>query len=384
MRRGREENLHQSEVRMTLLGADLYASCERRNNEVTRDRLEARLNVLKQQNPVVVNDIATVEDLITACNLHTAVRPGLLKNKIQTHLYGHVENEITKYFSTFGEVIEYAKSLASSAKDKAEARAFLARYRFGEHTVITMDQWIEYNALLTSAPKNVLFRIDHRITTNQINQRLAMIANNPSILSLLINDRAFHFIEDGPVHAIDLQRLHSLKSLELIGQFDEGVLFAANYPALTTLVIESTGFNSPLPTSMPALQVLKIQGGRFNQPLPSSLPLLKSLTIGYVFNQPLPDLPLLQELNVNSAPFNSALPAQLPALTKLTIVSLNFDQSLPLELPSLLHLFISSRTFNQVLPVMPVLEGLTILSNAYVPDDLVLPFDANIAIERYE
>ena len=381
MRRGREdENPQLTRRRMTLLGADLYAACERRRNEVTPAILQARLDVLRQQR--LVNDTATVEDLIAACDLH-AVRPGLFTDRI-TRIDADVESNITKYFSTFDQVIEYAKSLAASAKDKSEPRAFLNRYVFGEHTLITMDQWVMYEHLLTSAPKNVLFRIDHRITTNQINQRLAMIANNTSILSLLINDRAFHFIEDGPVHAIDLQRLHSLKSLELIGQFDEGVLFAANYPALTSLVIESTGFNNPLPTSMPALQVLKIQGGRFNQPLPSSLPLLKSLNIGYVFNQPLPDLPLLQELNINSAPFNSALPAQLPALTKLTIVSLNFDQSLPLELPSLLHLFISSRTFNQVLPVMPVLEGLTILSNAYVPDGLVLPFDVNIAIERYD
>jgi hypothetical protein len=383
MRRGREENSQQSKVRMTLLGAELYAACERRNNEVPRERLEARLNVLKQQYPKMVNDTTTVDDLVTACDLHSTVRPGILKNKIQTHLYGHVENVITKYFSTFDQVIEYAKSLAASAKDKSEARAFLRRYVFGEHTVITMDQWVVYKDLLTSAPKNILFHIDYNHTTEQINQGLDMIANNPNIITLRINGKKFHYMEDDPIHAIDLQRLHSLKLFELKGQFDNGVLFAAGYPALNNLFIESAGFNSQLARSMPALQVLNIQGSSFNQPLPVSLPMLNSLNIGYVFNQPLPDMPLLQTLRINSPLFNGTFPTQLPALTILHINTLIFNQPLPIELPSLLHMFISSRTFNQVLPTMPVLESLTILSDAYVPDDLILPEFANISIEPF-
>ena len=316
MRRGREaENPQIARIRRTLLGDDLYDACERRNNEVPRERLEARLGVLRQQG--MVKDTATVDDRIEACELHT-VGPNVLTN-----------NEITRHFTNFDEVIEYAASTN-------EARAFLARYIFGEHMVITMDQWIKYENLLTSAPKNVLFEIDDQADFNTF-QGLRMLANNKTI---------------------------------------------------TTLKIHGENFNRPLP-AMPLLQTLKIDSQDFDGTFPDELPALTRLEIESAnFNQPLPVMPLLQTLTIKSSPFNSTLPAELPALTKLTIDTEDFDQPLPLELPSLLYLNISSRTFNQVLPAdMLALRNLTILSDAFVPDDNLrgmLPFNANIAIEPFE
>ena len=394
------------EVRMALLGAELYSKCERRNNEVTAAHLEARLFALKEQSFVDVT--TTVEDLIAACDLHTS--------------NSREEYQSTKNFTNFTQVIQYSVRLANnSINDRFAMAAFLARYVFGENTVISMEQWITYKSLLNSAPKNVFFHIDHHTPQNKIRQGIALIAANPHITILRIAGVS-------TVDTIDLLHLHSLKLLEVSGLGATHIRFTNEYSSLTRLVINNDQFNSALPRAMLSLRYLEIRGEAFNQWLPNSLPNVKNMIIesdvfnkslpvmsrlqtlkidshdfngrfhvtlpgltrleieSAVFNRPLPVTPLLQTLKITSPPFNSPVSAQLLSLTRLTIETVEFNQPLPIELPSLLYMFISSRTFNQVLPAMPALESVTILSDAFVPDDNLrgmLPFGVNIAIEPF-
>ena len=233
-----------------------------------------------------------------------------------------VEPLVTNYFSSFKEVITYALALGSSHK----ANAFLKRYIFGEHTVITAEEWVTYKDKLTFTPLFLSIEIilpavsEPHFLNRCINDLLETL---PSLTTLHIKILGqFMPIVLRP-HSIDLRNLRVLKHLFISIKtlaYVIPILFANEQLALEFLKIEYPWFNCPLPSKMPALCKLHIASQQFNQPLPQELPDLHTLTIhSKNFNKPLSSqMPVLKNMNIISRSFIYPLP-HLPMLESLSI-----------------------------------------------------------------
>ena len=239
-----------------------------------------------------------------------------------TALSTDVEQLVTNYFSSFKEVIAYAEALGSS-------QAFLERYVFGEHTVITGEEWVMYKDKLTTVPVFLSIEIilpavsEPHFLNQRINELLDTLPNLTTLHIKILGQ--FMPIVLRP-QSIDLRNLRLLKHLFISMRelaYVIPILFADEQLALESLKIEYAWFNYPLPSKMPSLCRLHIASHQFNQPLPeemlnlhtlyisskafnnrlsSLLPELKSLSIiSRSFIYPLPHLPLLESLSIHAA-----------------------------------------------------------------------------------
>jgi hypothetical protein len=223
-----------------------------------------------------------------------------------------IEPLVTNYFSSFKEVLTYALALGNSDK----ANAFLKRYIFGEHTVITGEEWVMYKDQLTFSPLFLSIEIilpavsEPHFLNRRINELLDTL---PNLTTLHIKILGQYMPIVLRPHSIDLRNLRVLKHLSIaIGTlaYVIPILFADEQLALQSLKIEYPWFNYPLPSKMPSLCKLHITSQHFNQPLPQEMPDLHTLFI-------------------SSKSFNNRLTSQMPVLKSLTIISRSVIYPLP-------------------------------------------------------